>query len=122
MNNRRAQLQGKIEPIKKKFEFIMDDNYSDIVTGTFELTEEDKALLANIDQEWKNFTLGMTEARNVIQKCLTDFKQAMEEQIEEFKREVTENREKFGLTAPKRMLKEFEADNNKKAFDQIAHF
>jgi hypothetical protein len=30
VNNRRPQLQGKIEPIKKKFEFIMDDNYSDI--------------------------------------------------------------------------------------------
>ena len=25
VNNRRPQLQGKIDPIKKKFEFIMDD-------------------------------------------------------------------------------------------------
>ena len=49
VNNRRSQLQGKIEPIKKKFEFIMDDNYSDIGTGQFELTEEDKELLLNID-------------------------------------------------------------------------
>lgn len=122
VNNRRPQLQGKIEPIKKKFEFIMDDNYSDIGTGTFELTEEDKALLLNIDQEWKNFTLGMTEAKNVIQKCLQDFKQNMEENIEEFKREVLENREKFNNQAPKKMIKDFEAENNKRAFDQISHF
>ena len=52
----------------------MDDNYSDIGTGMFELTEKDKADLANIDQAWKNFQLGMNEAKDVIRKCLTDFK------------------------------------------------
>ena len=70
VNNRRAQLQGKIDPIKKKFEFIMDDNYSDIGTGIFELTEKDKADLLSIDQAWKNFTLGMNDAKEVIRKCL----------------------------------------------------
>ena len=59
----------------------------------------------------------MTEAKNVIQKCLQDFKQNMEENIEEFKREVLENREKFNNQAPKKMIKEFEAENNKRAFD-----
>ena len=50
---RYTQLQARIEPIKKKFEFIMDDNYSDI--GIVELTEEDKNNLYNIDAEWKKF-------------------------------------------------------------------
>jgi hypothetical protein len=55
VNNRKAEMQGRIDPIKKKFEFIMDDNYSDIGTGTFELTEQDKADLAGIDEAWKKF-------------------------------------------------------------------
>ena len=39
-NKRKGELQAKIEPIKKKFDFIMDDNYSDIATGPDnELTE-----------------------------------------------------------------------------------
>ena len=79
VNGRKAELQGKIEPIKKKFEFIMDDNFSDIGTGTHELTDEDKIKLANIDTEWKNFTLGMNEAKDVLRKCYNDFKVSMEE-------------------------------------------
>ena len=79
VNNRKGELQGKIDPIKKKFEFIMDDNYSDIGTGTFELTETDKADLVNIDNAWKNFQLGMNEAKDVLRKCQTDFKQQQEE-------------------------------------------
>ena len=46
----------------------------------------------------------------------------MEEQIDEFKREVTENRENFKRSAPFISTKEFEMDFNKKAFDQINHF
>ena len=79
VNNRKTQLQGKIDPIKKKFEFIMDDNYSDIGTGTFELTESDKLSLLGIDQAWKDFQLGMNDAKDVIRKCQADFKATMEE-------------------------------------------
>ena len=95
----------------------MDDNYSDIGTGTFELTEQDKMDLAGIDQAWKNFQLGMNEAKDVIRKCLADFKATMEEKIDEFKREVTENREMFKKNAPFLITKDFEQENNKKAFD-----
>ena len=95
----------------------MDDNYSDIGTGTFELTEKDKADLLSIDQAWKNFQLGMNDAKDVIRKGLADFKATMEEQIDEFKREVTENRENFKRSAPFVITKEFEMDLNKKAFD-----
>ena len=61
----------------------------------------------------------MNEAKDVIRKCQADFKADMEEKIEEFKREVIENREVFNKNAPKVITKEFEAENNKKAFDQI---
>jgi len=100
----------------------MDDNFSDIGTGQNELTDEDKLKLANIDTEWKNFTLGMNEAKDVLRKCQQDFKATMEEQLDEFKREVTENREKFKIQAPFMVNKEFEAENNKKAFDVIQQF
>ena len=122
VNNRKGELQGKIDPIKKKFEFIMDDNYSDIGTGTFELTETDKADLVNIDNAWKNFQLGMNEAKDVLRKCQTDFKQQQEEAIDEFKREVTENREKFKKNAPFAITKDIEAENNKKAFESIQFY
>jgi hypothetical protein len=61
----------------------------------------------------------MHDAKQVIQKCLQDFKAQMEETIEEFKRDVTENREKFNLNSPKVITAELEAENNKKAFDSI---
>ena len=118
----KAQLQGKIEPIKKKFEFIMDDNYSDIGTGTFELTEKDKSDLAGIDQAWKTFLLGMNEAKDVLRKCQTDFKAGMEEKIEEFKKDIQDIERKFDQTAPLVMTKDFELENNKKAFDNIQYF
>jgi len=100
----------------------MDDNYSDIGTGIVELTEQDKLDLAGIDQAWKTFQLGMNDAKDTIRKCQADFKATMEEQIDEFKREVTENKEKFLNNAPLIITKEFEADRNKKAFDTINHF
>lgn len=44
----------------------MDEQYSDLGTGSYEMTDADKDQLANLDQEWKNFLLGMAEAKNVI--------------------------------------------------------
>ena len=60
INGKKDTWYARIEPIRKKFEFIMDDNYSDISTGGgAELTEQDKADLASLDQAWKNFSLGL---------------------------------------------------------------
>jgi hypothetical protein len=64
----------------------------------------------------------MNEAKDIIRKCQADFKATMEETLEEFKREVTENRENFKKAAPFFITKEFEAENNKRAFDSIQQF
>jgi hypothetical protein len=40
-------MNARIDPIKKKFEFITDDNFSDI--GNVELSDEDKMALASLD-------------------------------------------------------------------------
>ena len=101
----------------------MDDNSSDIATGPDnELTEQDKEDLASLDQAWKNFLMGMNEAKDVIRKCLQDFKAGMEERIDEFKHQVTENRESFKKAAPFVITKEFEASSNGEAFELIEHF
>ena len=100
----------------------MDDNYSDIITGNFELTDKDKDDLASLDQAWKTFLLGMNEAKDVIRKCLLDFKSTMEDQIEEYKREVESNKKDFNEKAPFLVTPEFEAEFNKKAFESIQRF
>ena len=100
----------------------MDEQYSDLGTGSYEMTDADKDQLANLDQEWKNFLLGMAEAKNVIQKAQQMYKEAQEEKIEEFRRYVQDNWEKFSMLAPKKLTKEFEDNNNRKAFETIAQF
>ena len=46
----------------------------------------------------------------------------MEERIDEFKHQVTENRESFKKAAPFVITKEFEVASNGKAFELIEHF
>lgn len=100
----------------------MDDNYSDIGAGTNELTEDDKALLLGIDKAWKEFTVGMQEAKTIIQKTQMDFKSGMEERMEEFKKEADQNLANFIDNAPNTLTAAFEADGNKKAFEVIRRF
>jgi hypothetical protein len=113
-------MQDRIEPIKKKFEFITDDNFSDI--GNVELSEEDKMALASLDSAWKQFTLGMSEAKAIIQKTFTDFKNNMQENIEEYKKEVDDNLINFQKMAPWQAAQDFTDNNNAKAFEMINHF
>jgi hypothetical protein len=115
-----ASMKGRIEPIKKKFEFIMDENQIDI--GTVELTDEDKIALQSLDKAWKDFEIGMMEAKSIIQKTFQEFKQTMEDEIDEFKKTVEENLGNFKKMAPFTVTPEFEQAGNKKAFEQIAHF
>ena len=109
MKAKYPQYQARIEPIKKKFEFIMDDNLNSEI-GTVELTEEDKNNLFSIDGEYKKFLLGMTDANAIIMKCYGEFKSVMEDTIDEFKREVGENLDNFRKNAPWSVTKGQEAE------------
>jgi hypothetical protein len=51
-------------PIKQKFNFIMDDAQND--SGATELSEEDKAKLLTLDEEFGKFLKGMSEAYGII--------------------------------------------------------
>ena len=110
-----ASMKARIEPIKKKFEFIMDENAVDI--GNVELTDEDKNALQSLDKAWKDFEIGMMEAKSIIQKTFQEFKQTMEDEIDEFKKFVEENLVNFKKMAPFMVTPEFEQNGNKKAFE-----
>lgn len=59
-------LDARREPIKKKFQYIQEQD-SDI--GLTELSDEDKAKLESLDEAWHRFNDGLDEANLIIQKC-----------------------------------------------------
>jgi len=83
-------LEAQLEPIKKKFAFIMDDGNNS--NGTIELTDEDKAKLAGLDDAWAKYIKGLAEAQQIINKNYAELKAEMENTIDDFKKEVQENR------------------------------
>jgi len=86
-------LEARIEPIKKKFAFIMDDGNNS--NGTIELTEDDKNKLASLDDAWAKYIKGLAEAQQTINKNYAELKAEMENTIDDFKKEVQENRQNF---------------------------
>lgn len=59
-------LDARREPIKKKFQYIQEQD-QDI--GLTELSDEDKAKLESLDEAWHRFNDGLDEANLIIQKC-----------------------------------------------------
>jgi hypothetical protein len=59
------------------------------------LQEEDKLKLASLEEEWNKFLKGMTEAHAVIQKNYQEHKLEMDNSIEDFKKEVLDNKSSF---------------------------
>jgi len=52
-------LDARRDPIKKKFQYIVDQ---DSEIGSTELTDEDKAKLDGLDDAWAKFNDGLDEA------------------------------------------------------------
>jgi hypothetical protein len=57
--------------------------------------------LATIDDAWKRFEAGLAEANLLIQKAFAEQKTTTEQLLDDFKKEVIENRDIFQKTAPK---------------------
>lgn len=89
----------------------MDDSQNE-ATMT-ELSEEDKVKLASLEEEWNKFIKGMAEAHIIITRNFGEHKAEMDNSIEDFKREVQENRNSFKQQAPFSVDKAFEFDNIK---------
>lgn len=63
--------------------------------GATELTEEDKQKLAVIDDAWNKFKEGLEEANIIIQKSYGSLKTEMDHTIDDFKKEVGDNKKNF---------------------------
>jgi len=97
VKNQLPEYEGRIEPIKKLFNYI-STNEQEI--GNNELTEEDKNKLAGLDDAWVRFKEGLENASIVIQKSNAQLKQEMDSTLEDFNRDVKENLRNFQSKAP----------------------
>jgi hypothetical protein len=95
---KQAQLEARLNPIRLKFNYITDDNNND--SNITELTEDEKQKLASLDEEWNKFQKGLTEANGIIQKNYGEHKLEMDNTLEDFKKEVLDNKSTFKQTAP----------------------
>lgn len=66
VKNKLQYLDARREPIKKKFQYILDQEQDISLNGG--LSEEDKARLMNLDDAWVKFKDGLEEASLIIQK------------------------------------------------------
>lgn len=75
------------------------------------LTEEDKLKLTGLDEAWNKFKDGLNDANEIIQKSYQQLKTEMDHTIDDFKKEVQENKKNFQQQAPYTVDKNF--DNSK---------
>lgn len=108
--------KARIQPIKQKFAFLLGEDNSDFCN--IELTDEEKEQLAGIDEAWNKFNKELNEAIVQIQKNYAQQKEGAEQQLEEYRRIVLENRDNFHKDAPKTML----GVDNKAAIEKIEEF
>jgi len=62
VRERQDQMHARMDPIKRKFAFITEDDKGNQGNAADELTEEDKNALASLDDAWAQFLIGMNEA------------------------------------------------------------
>jgi hypothetical protein len=124
VKSQQSNWQGRIIPIKKKFEYIKSwDGDGD--AGEIEgLTEDDLKKVDQLDEAWKNFLQGMWDANQVITRNFSEQKAEMENQIGDLKSEVTENLRNFLKEQPKTIENKTAADlqENRRAQDKIEEF
>ena len=88
------KLDDRRDPIRKKFQYIIEQE-QDITIMSGGLTEEDKQRLSTLDDAWNKFNEGLGEAYQIISKSLLSLKAEMDHTIDDFKKEVQENKRNF---------------------------
>jgi dynein heavy chain len=116
---KQSQLEARLTPIRQKFAFITDDSNND--QGVTELTDDEKMKLASLDEEMLKFQKGMNEAWAIIQKNYGEHKLEVDNSIDDFKKEVNENKSLFKQNAPFSVDKSHEFENAKK-LDQLLEY
>jgi len=112
------KLDDRRDPIRKKFQYIIEQE-QDITIMSGGLTEEDKQKLSGLDDAWNKFQEGLSEANGIINKSYINLKTEVDHSIEDFKKEVQENKRNFQQQAPYAVDKNMD---NSKAFDKLMEF
>lgn len=117
MRNKLQYLDARREPIKKKFHYIFEQEQDISLNGG--LSEEDREKLNGLDDAWNRFRDGLEEANIIIQKSYATLKTEMDHSIEDFKKEVQENKKNFQNQAPYSVDKN---TDNQKAREKLHEF
>lgn len=111
------ELDARREPIKKKFQYIQDQDGEVAVQEL--LTDEDKAKLESLDDAWEKFKDDLEAAAAIILKYYQQLKTEVDNTIEDFKKECTDNKNSFLNNAPKTVDKGMD---NLKAFEKLQEY
>lgn len=92
VQNKFPTMAGRIDPIKKKFAFIieLESDQSGI-----ELSPEDKLKLEGLDEAWSKFREDLEKAKQIINRCHQQLKTEVDSSIEEFKKDCQDDKKKF---------------------------
>ncbi len=118
VKSKMKRLEDRKDPIKKQFQYIQD-NEQQISIMSNSLTEEDKLKILTLDDAWNKFREGLEEAHQVIAKSYSQLKTEMDHTLDDFKKEVQENKKNFQQNAP------YAADkntDNAKAKEKLLEF
>ena len=88
------QLGDRRDPIRKKFQYIIEQE-QDITIMNGGLNDDDKQKLAGLDEAWNKFNEGLLEANGIFNKSYINLKTEVDHSIEDFKKEVQENKRNF---------------------------
>ena len=83
------------------------------------LTEDDKNKLGLLEDAWAKFNDGLEESNLIIQKSYAQLKTEMDHTIDDFKKEVQENKKNFQNQAPYSVDKNID---NQKAKEKLHEF
>jgi dynein heavy chain len=113
-----GKLDARRDPIRKKFQYIIEQE-QDITIMSGGLTEDDKLKLNGLDEAWNKFREGLEEANQIIQRSYQQLKTEMDHTIDDFKKEVQENKKNFQQHAPYAVDKNMD---NSKAREKLQEF
>ena len=82
-------MEARIEPIKKKFAYLEEHEQE------FNITEDDQLRIRNLPEAWKKFNDGLMEASQVMIRSSRLLKGEVDNQIDDFKRAVQDNKKNF---------------------------
>lgn len=90
----KEQLKGRIEPIQKKFDYLKGKNQE------HQLTEAEHNKLRTVYEAWDNFEKSLIDGKQMLSKIQKKLKQGVDEDVDDFRKVVEDNKKQFQENAP----------------------